>query len=203
MAYRLNLDSSRRSLCALCLISLSLATPMLGQTGNEAVRFAKIRDGLEKLLPLVGKWDVVVTFHALDGAVHEEVGTWNVSSVIDDTYLEFQTERHLKDNPKRHRLVLFYITFNPKSDQYDLTFFYNWSALRVTLEGEFDEATQELRTRGYTRQEDGINDETVGEIFSLRDPKRIIYKHYSMRSPRETAQRLDVEMILTRPKPTD
>lgn len=159
MAYRLNLDSYRRSLCALCLISLSLTTSMLGQTRDEAVRYAKIRDGLEKLLPLIGKWDVAVTFHALDGTVHEEIGTWNVSSVIDDTYLEFQTERHLKDNPKRHRLVLFYITFNPKPNQYDLTFFYNWSALRVTLEGEFDDATQELRTRGYIPQEDGINDE--------------------------------------------
>jgi hypothetical protein len=201
MASRLNSDSSRWSLCALCLISLGLATSTRGQTGDEAARYAKIRDGLKKLLPLVDKWDVAVTFHALDGTVHEEVGTWNVSSVVDDTYLEFKTERHLKDNPKRHRLVLFYITFNPRSNQYDVTFFYNWSALRVTLRGEFDDATQELKTRGYIPQEDGINDETVDEIFSLKDPKRIVYKHYSMRSPRETAERLDVEMILTRPKP--
>jgi hypothetical protein len=198
----LNLSCSRLLLCALSLMAAAVtawSTPP--SSPDEAARYTRIQQGMNKLLSLVGKWDVAVTFQNLDGTVHEEVGTWNVSSVIDDTYLEFQTERHLKDNPKRHRLVLFYITFNPRSSQYDVTFFYNWSALRVTLRGEFDDASQELRTRGYIPQEDGINDETVGEVFSLKDPKRIVYKHYSMRSPKETAERLDVEMILTRPKP--
>ncbi|MGH7982241.1 MAG: DUF1579 family protein [Candidatus Udaeobacter sp.] len=193
--------ASRTLVYALCSIGLSLVTPLLGQTaGHEAEQYAKIREGLKKLLPLVGKWDVAVTFHDPDRTLTEEVGTWNVSSVVDDTYLEFQTERHLKDNPKRHRLVLFYVTFNPKSNKYDVTFFYNWSAMRVTLSGEFNDATHELRTRGYIPQEDGTNDETVAEMYYLKDPQRIVYKHYSMRSPSKTAQRLDVEMILTRAK---
>jgi Protein of unknown function (DUF1579) len=164
---------------------------------EEAARFAKIQQGMNKLLPLVGKWDVAVDFHNQDGTIQKEVGRWIVTSILDDTYLEFQTERHLPDNQKRHRRVWFFATFNPKSNKYDMTFLYNWSALRVTLAGNFDDSTQELKTKGYIPDEDGVNDETVAETFNLKDHKRIVYKHYSMRSPQETAQRLDVEMILT------
>jgi Protein of unknown function (DUF1579) len=164
---------------------------------DEAARYAKIQQGMNKLLPLVGKWDVAVTFHNPDGTMTKEIGTWTVTSILDDTYLEFQTERHLQNDQRRHRLVLFFVTFNPKSNKYDITFFYNWSALQVTLTGNFDDSTQEFKTRGYIPDEDGVNDETVGETFNLKDHKRIVYRHYSMRSPQETAQRLDVEMILT------
>ena len=120
-----------------------------------------------------------------------------VTSILDDTYLEFQTERHLSNDLRRHRLVLFFVTFNPKSNKYDITFFYNWSALRVTETGNFDDTTQQFRTRGYIPDEDGVNDETVAETFDLRDHKKIIYKHYSMRSPRESAHRLDEKMVVS------
>ena len=160
---------------------------------DEAARYAKIQQGMNKLLSLVGKWDVAVDFHDPDGTITKEVGTW----ILDDTYLEFQTERQLQNNQRRHRLCWFFVTFNPKSNKYDITFLYNWSALRVTLTGNFDDSTQEFKTRGYIPEEDGVNDETVAETFNLKDHKRIVYKHYSMRSPQETAQRLDVEMILT------
>ena len=185
-------------LCALPLLALTMrasATPPVSPV--EATQFAKIQQGMNKLLPLVGKWDAAVTFHDPDGTMTKEIGTWTVTSILDDTYLEFQTERHLQNDPRRHRLVLFFVTFNPKSNKYDINFFYNWSALQVTLTGNFYDSTQEFRTRGYIPDEDGVNDETVGETFSLKDHKRIVYKHYSMRSPQETAQRLDVETILT------
>jgi hypothetical protein len=152
---------------------------------------------MNKLAPLVGKWNVAVRFHGQDGVTTEQVGIWSVSSILDDTYLEFQTERHRKDNSTPSRQVLFFVTFNPRSNQYDITYFYNRSALRVTETGEFDDATQEFRTRGFIPLEDGVNDEMVRATTSLKDPSRIVYKHYSIRSPKETAQRLDVEMILT------
>jgi Protein of unknown function (DUF1579) len=185
-------------LCALPLMVAAVtawSTPPVSP--DEAAQYAKIQQGMNKLLPLVGKWDPAVDFHDQDGTITKEVGTWLVTSILDDTYLEFQTERHLQNNQRRHRLVWFFVTFNPKSNKYDITFLYNWSALRVTLTGDFDESTQELKTRGYIPDEDGVNDETVAETFNLKDHKRIVYKHYSMRSPQETAQRLDVEMILT------
>ncbi len=46
--------------------------------------------------------------------------------------------------------------------------------------------------------EDGVNDETVRAIFSLKDPNKIVYTHYSMRSPKEMSQRVDLEIVLTR-----
>jgi hypothetical protein len=162
----------------------------------DEAEYQKIRLQMNKLAPLIGKWNVEVTFHHKD-SVTGEVGTWAVTSVLDGTYLEFQTERHLKDNPKRSAKVIWYTTFNPRSNQYETTYFYNRWALRVTETGEYDEGTQEFRTRGFIPLEDGVNDETVRSITSLKDPSKIVYTHYSMRSPAEACQRIDVEMILT------
>src|SRR5215469_14604900 len=183
------------ALISLAIAAITWATPPVNP--EEAARYTRIQEGMKKLLPMVGKWDVAVTFHEPDGRTIQETGTWTVTSILDDTYLEFQTERHLPTDLRRHRLVLFFITFNPKSSKYDITFFYNWSPLRVTLTGNFEDATQQFRTRGYIPDKDGVNDEAVAESFDLRDHKRIIYKHYSMRSPRENAHRLDEEMIVS------
>jgi hypothetical protein len=152
---------------------------------------------MTKLAPLVGKWNAVVTFYEQDGVTHE-VGTYLVSGVLDNTYLQFQTERHIEDHPERSSKVIYYVTFNPRSNQYDATYFYNRSALRVTETGEFDDQTQEFRTTGYIPLEDGVNNETVRTVTSLRDLNRIVHRHYSMRSPKETRQRMDVAIVLTR-----
>jgi len=165
----------------------------------DETEYQKIRLQMDKLGPLIGKWNVAATFHTKD-SVREQVGRWSVTSVLDDTYLEFQTERHSKDTPQRSAKVVWYITFNPKSNQYEITYFYNRWALRVTETGEYDDATREFKTRGFIPLEDGVNDETVRAITSLHDPNKIVYTHYSMRSPAETCQRIDVEMVLTRAK---
>jgi hypothetical protein len=178
---------------ALCLTAL-ICTPTALADEDE---YQKIRLQMNKLVQLIGKWNVEVTFHHKD-SVTKEVGTWSVTSPLDDTYLEFQTERHLKDNPKRSAKVIWYTTFDPRSNRYETTYFYNRWALRVTETGEYDEATQEFRTRGFIPLEDGVNDETVRSITSLKDPNKIVYTHYSMRSPAKTCQRIDVEMVLTR-----
>ena len=163
----------------------------------DEAEYQRIRQQMSKLAPLVGKWNVAATFHRKDG-VTEQVGTWSVSSILDDTYLEFQTERHTKDTPNRSAKVFWYITFNPKTNQYEITYFYNrWASQRVTETGEYDDPAREFKTRGYIPLEDGVNDETVRAIFSLKDPNKIVYTHYSMRSPAETCQRIDLEMVLT------
>jgi hypothetical protein len=127
--------------------------------------------------------------------VTEQVAMWSVSSVLDDTYLEFQTERHSKNTPERSAKVVWYITYNPRTNQYEITYFYNKSALRVTETGQYDDATREFRTRGYIPLEDGVNDETVRAIFSLKDQNKIVYTHYSMRTPAEPFQRVDLVMV--------
>jgi hypothetical protein len=163
----------------------------------DEAKYQRIRQQMSKLAPLVGKWNVAATFHRKDGVI-EQVGTWLVSPILDDTYLEFQTERHTKDTPNRSAKVFWYITFNPKTNQYEITYFYNrWASQRVTETGEYDDPAREFRTRGYIPIEDGVNDETVRAIFSLKDPNKIVYTHYSMRSPAETCQRIDLEMVLT------
>jgi hypothetical protein len=159
--------------------------------------YQKIRAQMNKLSPLIGKWNVTATFHGMDGGVREQVATWSVSSVLDDTYLEFQTERHSKNTPERSAKVVWYITFNPRTNQYELTYFYNKWGQRVTETGEYDEATREFRTRGYIPLEDGVNDETVRAIFSLKDQNKIVYTHYSMRASAETCQRVDLVMVCT------
>jgi hypothetical protein len=173
-----------------------LTCTTLTAVANEA-EYQRIREQMHKLAPLIGKWNVAATFHGMDGGVREQVATWAVSSVLDDTYLEFQTERHSKNTPERSAKVVWYITFNPRTNQYELSYFYNKSALRVTETGEYDDATREFRTRGYIPLEDGVNDETVRAIFSLKDQNKIVYTHYSMRAPAETCQRVDLVMVCT------
>jgi hypothetical protein len=99
-------------LCALPLIVAAVtawSTPPVSP--DAAARYAKIQQGMNKLISLVGKWDAAVDFHNQDGTITKEVGTWLVTSILDDTY---QTERHLQNNQRRHRLVWFVVTFNPK-----------------------------------------------------------------------------------------
>ena len=182
---------ARLLLNALCFTAL-VCTP--SARADEA-EYQRIRQQMSKLAPLIGKWSVVATFHGMDGGVKEQVAMWSVSSVLDDTYLEFQTERHSKNTPERSAKVVWYVTFNPRTNQYEITYFYNKSALRVTETGQYDDVTREFRTRGYIPLEDGINDETVRAIFGLKDQNKIVYTHYSMRAPAETCQRVDLVMV--------
>jgi hypothetical protein len=184
-----------KSLLSLFGFALLICTTLTA-FADEA-EYQKIRLQMNKLSPLIGKWNVAATFHGMDGGVREQVATWSVSSVLDETYLEFQTERHSKNTPERSAKVAWYITFNPKTNKYELTYFYNKWALRVTETGEYDDATREFRTRGYIPLEDGVNDETVRAIFSLNDENKIVYTHYSMRAPAETCQRVDLVMVCT------
>jgi hypothetical protein len=87
---------------ALCLTALT-STPTA--SADEA-EYQKIRVQMTELSPLIGKWNVVATFHGMDGGVREQVATWSVSSVLDDTYLEFQTERYSKNTPERSAKVV-------------------------------------------------------------------------------------------------
>jgi hypothetical protein len=182
---------ARLLLNALCFTAL-ICTPSALADETE---YQRIRQQMSKLAPLIGKWSVVATFHGMDGGVTEQVAMWSVSSVLDDTYLEFQTERHSKNTPERSAKVVWYITYNPRTNQYEITYFYNKSALRVTETGQYDDATREFRTRGYIPLEDGVNDETVRAIFSLKDQNKIVYTHYSMRTPAEPFQRVDLVMV--------
>lgn len=181
---------------AICVVALTYLTLIASNRADEA-EYARIRAAMNKLGPLVGTWNTVVRFFDKEG-VTEEVGTYTVSRVLDNTYPEFIMERHKKENPERNRKIISYVTFNPKSNQYDTTYFYARSALRVTETGEYDDATNEFRTTCFIPLEDGVNDETVRTITSLKEPNKILYRHYSRRSPKDTSERMDLEIALTR-----
>ena len=63
--------------------------------------------------------------------------------------------------------------------------------------GEFDDSTKEYRTSALVPLEDGVHDESVRTVTSLRDPTKIVHRHYS-RYGNEDAGRMNVEITLTR-----
>lgn len=190
------LAGTRKALnSSVALVCIGLAAPL---SADEA-EYLRIREGMKKLAPLIGQWRAAVIFHDEDGVTKEE-GTYKVSSILDDTYLELEVERHRPESPQRRSQMLILITFNPRSREYETTYFYSRWAIRVTETGVFDEAAREFRTRAFIPLEDGVNDETVRTITNLKDPSRIVHQHYSRRSPRETCEHMDLEIVLTRAK---
>src|ERR1700730_8753532 len=92
--------------------SLLFCTVPLRPVRADEAEYLKIRAGMSKLAPLVGKWHAKWWFHDKDG-VTEEVGSHSISWVLDGTYLQIEVERHHKDNPERRFSHLNFITFNP------------------------------------------------------------------------------------------
>lgn len=180
-------------ICVVALFCVAWAAPL----SADDVEYARIREGMKKLAPLIGQWRAAVTFHDEDGITREE-GTYKVSSVLDDTYLELEVERHRPEHPERRQRMLTFITFNPKSNEYETTYFYSRWATRVTETGLFDDAAREFRTKAFIPLEDGVNDETVRTITTFKDPTRVVHRHYSRRSPKETCEHMDLEIVLTR-----
>jgi hypothetical protein len=181
----------------LILLASLAAVAALPLRGDEA-EYAKIRGELRKLAPMVGSWDTVWSFYDKDG-VTRETGTTQVSYVLDETYLELVIDRHNPANPARHKKMITFITYNPRSQRYDVTYFYSRWALRVTETGDYDDEDQELRTRALIPLEDGKRDENVRTITSFRDPNRLVHNHYSRYADEETERR-DLEIVMTRKK---
>jgi uncharacterized protein DUF1579 len=162
----------------------------------DDAEYRSIRQAMQKLGPMVGTWNTVWKFYDKDG-VTEELGTTRIASVLEGTYLELVVDRHNKDNPQRHREMITFITFDPRTGHYDTTDFYSRWALRVTETGNFDDSTREFRTQAFIPKEDGIHDEKVRTITTIMDPERMVHTHYS-RYDNETVERRDLEIVLTR-----
>jgi len=155
--------------------------------------YAKIRAGMSKLSPMLGKWHADAVFQ--DG--RENVGTYAIHWALDDTYLEMEADFHRKNDPSQHHGFVIYVTYNPATRHYESTYLYTRWAMRVTETGEFDDVANEFRTTAFIPLEDGKRDEHVRTITVLKDPKKIIYDHYSRYSD-QAAERMDVRITLTR-----
>jgi hypothetical protein len=180
------------SATAAALICALIAATAIAQEDQHA----QIREAMDKLAPLAGKWNATWKFHR-DGEIIERVGTDLISLVLDNTYLEWEVERHPKDNPERSQGMLIFTTFNPRTNQYDTTCFYKGSALRVTANGQYDAASHQLREKAFIPLEDGVRDENVRTIIDLSDANKVVYTHYS-RFNDESAERMDLEIFLSR-----
>jgi hypothetical protein len=183
-----------RSLLILGCIVISRLTPAPAQ--NPGADYAKIREGMSKLTPLVGKWSAVALFHDGD-KVTENEGTWEIGWALEDTYLEYRVAMHRKGDPSHHNGFISYVTYNPRTQQYDVTYFYTRSAIRVTETGVYDEKTKQFRTQAFIPLEDGTRDENVRSINDLSDPNKIVNTHYS-RYSNESVERMQVQFTLTR-----
>jgi Protein of unknown function (DUF1579) len=183
-----------RLLLILGWIVISHLTPACAE--DPTANYAKIREGMSKLAPLVGKWSAVALFHDGD-KITENDGTWEINWALEDTYLEFRDAMHRKGDLNHHNGYITYVTYNPRTQQYDLTYFYTRSALRVTETGVYDEKTKQFRTQAFVPLEDGVRDENVRSIYDLIDPNKIVETHYS-RYSNEPVERMQVQFTLTR-----
>ena len=183
------------------VIALAFLIPLCSAPAqtDPAADYAKIREGLSKLTPLVGKWNAVALFHSGD-KVTEQDGTYDIGWALDETYLEFRVQLHRKNDPSRPHGFIIYLTYNPATQQYESTYFYTRWALRVSETGTFDAASKQFRTTAFIPREDGVHDENVRTISDLKNPNKIVYTHYS-RYNNETAERMDLQITLTRESP--
>jgi hypothetical protein len=191
------MSARRYYLCAVfCfLIVAGCADPLAvrAQADDEKAIFAN----MEYLTPLIGTWNAVAEFHHRDGTTTEEVGTYKVSWILERTYMQWQMDLHVKNDPSRHHSMLLMVTYNPVTKKYDSTYFYSRWALRVTENGEYDNKSKEFRTLALIPLEDGIHDENVRTITRFAETRRIQYLHYS-RYNGESSEHNDLVINLTR-----
>jgi Protein of unknown function (DUF1579) len=181
----------------LAVLALIVAAPLtLTRADNPAADYTRIREGISKLAPLVGKWRAVALFYDGD-KITENDGTYDIRWALEETYLEFREELHRRNDPSHHHELVLYVTYNPSNRQYDSTYFYSRWAIRVTETGEYDAVAREFRTKAFIPLEDGVHDENVRTITNLKDPNKIVYTHYS-RYSNQARERMDVEITLTR-----
>jgi len=178
------------------LILIALAWAMPAHADDPAGDFTKIREGMSKLAPMVGKWRAVALFHDGD-KLTENDGTYDIEWVLENTYLECRVELHRKGDPSHHHGFIMYVTYNPATQHYDSTYLYTRWARRVTETGEYDAAVREFRTKAFIPQEDGVHGENVHTVSDLRDPNKIVYTHYS-RYDYQASEHMDVQITLTR-----
>lgn len=179
----------------LLLIAFTCRVPVAAQGRANDVQ--AILSHMSDLKSLVGTWSAVAEFHEKDGSLAYDLGTYHISFVLEDTYLQSEVELHQKSDPSKHHTFLVFITYNPVTKKYDSTYLYSHWALRVTETGDYDDKSKEYRTTAFIPAEDGVRNENVRTITRLNDRNKIVYEHYS-RYNDERAERMDVVITLTR-----
>src|SRR5579864_3493640 len=169
----------RLCLCRQPIVGIALLLGAVSTVPAQTDNVNVIREHMEHLRPFVGSWNADYEFHEKDGSIRINPGTWTVSRVLDDTYLQVQAAYHRREDPSRHHGYILYLTYDPVAKKYVCTFFFERDVLRVTEDGVFDEQTKELRTSALIPLEDGKRDEHVRNIYKLENPESVTNLHYS------------------------
>lgn len=172
----------------------------VGLTGPACAderHYLQMRGGMSKLAPLTGTWDAIWRFYDKNGALTLARGVYTISFVLDGAYLEWKGEHERKGYvPKTYAFIIF-TTFNSDANRYEQIYFYNDWPQRVFETGAFDDRRQEFRTSAFIPREDGIHDEHVRTVLSLKGPSQMVYTHYS-RYSNESRERTNLVITLTR-----
>ena len=188
----------RQLIKGVLIVSLAFAEgTSYAPTARSQVNNAQaIYEHMAPLNRLIGKWRVLATFHNREaGPIYNE-GKYHIRSVLDGAYIEIDAILWRKGHPEEHYSFLKLLTFDPRNGKFVSTYFYSRSSLRVTEEGEYDDAKQELRTIAFIPKEDGVRDENVHTVMRLADPHKIEYVHFS-RYSNEPVERMDLSITLT------
>src|SRR5512141_213836 len=153
-----------RSLFRRAAVAFIAVLACLPAVGNDARDVRTISEHMSHLRPLIGTWAAIAEFRGRDGSRAYETGTYRISPVLDGTYLQWDVTLRRRDDPSKVHSFLIFVTFNPTTSRYDLTYLYSRWALRVTESGDYDPASKEFRTTAFIPKEDGVHDENVRTI---------------------------------------
>jgi Protein of unknown function (DUF1579) len=187
-----------RSIYLVSIFVFMVVAPIAPAEATER-QYVQMRDAMRKLAPLVGTWRSVWRFYDRDGTTALP-GMYTISYVLDDAYLEWKAGHRRKSDPRRNYSWILLTTFDPDSNQYEQTYFFNTWPHHFTETGSFDSKRQEFLTQGIVPREDGVHDEHVRSILSLRNANEIVYTHYH-RYSYEKREHLQLVVTLTRLKP--
>src|SRR5262250_314106 len=68
-----------------------------------------IRKNMAYLKPLIGNWDASADFHLTDGGTAHRRGSYKISSILDDTYLQWDVTLWSDSDPSRRHSFLIFI----------------------------------------------------------------------------------------------
>ena len=184
-----------RAVCWFLIVAGCCVDPLAAKAQTDDGK--AIAANMDYLTPLIGTWNAVAEFHHRDGTTTEELGTYKVSWVLERTYIQWEIDLSVKNDPSRHHSMLLLVTYNPVTKRYDSTYFYSGWAMRVMETGEYDDKSKEFRTVAFIPLEDGVHDENVRTITRFAETRHMQYLHYS-RYNGESGEHNDLTITLTR-----
>jgi Protein of unknown function (DUF1579) len=164
-----------KSLIFLAAFNLLTTTLLPAQKrGNERI------EKIKAISVIVGTWELKSTMIPLNAPKITESGTMHCTVMFDSTYLECQVK--LTNQSGRKRAFKQFITYNPKSKQYEIVYLYSGSPMRIIEFGKL--VNNELSTKTTFTQPDGKT-EAIKTLLRLGDPNNLYFESRSSHTNNE------------------